>query len=287
MVSYAIPAPVQCSKASGAVPFVLEHIGRSLWMRDYTSQGLFALLTCYFDDAGGADHGYTAVAGWIASVEQWEGFTEDWQGLLSEYGLESFTMKDCAQWKGAFKCWCEDQRKPFIRRACQILKTHVQYGFASIVQHAEYRRVNEAYTLRDYTKSEYALAGITAVGAANDWAAKNRPGVPMECIFHQGTKGHGGLSDLMLEELKFTPIFRSACEQEGPRPVIPLQVADFLAYEVRKVRKDDPTETRPIEKHRMSLRMLISVPNDWGQYTEQDLITMCERHPRIKKRSTS
>ena len=109
----------------------------------------------------------------------------------------------------------------------------------------------------------------------------------MECIFHQGTKGHELLSDLILEELRFTPIFRSASEQEGPRPVVPLQVADFLAYEVRKVRKDDPNETRPIEKHRMSARMLISVDNDWGQFTEQDLITMCEKHPRIEKRTIS
>jgi hypothetical protein len=284
MASCVIPAAVQCSKASSAAPFVLEHIGRALWAQDYVPQGLFALLTCYFDDAGGADHGYTVVAGWIASVEQWEGFTEDWQELLSEYGLESFTMKDCAQWKGAFKCWCDEQRKSFILRACQILKTHVQYGLASVVQLAEYRKVNKTYTLREYTKSEYALAGITAVRAAHDWAVKNHPGVPMECIFHQGTKGHGGLSDLMMEELRFMPIFRSASEQEGPRPVIPLQVADFLAYEVRKARRDDPNETMPIEKFRKSVRMLVSVSSDWGQYTEQDLITMCERHPRIKKR---
>ena len=287
MASCVIPVAVQCSQHPNTAPFVLEHIGRALWVRDYTSQGLFALLTCYFDDAGGADHGYTVVAGWIASVEQWERFTEDWQELLTEYGLESFTMKECAQWQGPFRCWCEDQRRSFLRRACQILKTHVQYGFASIVQHAEYRAVNKLYTLKEYTKSEYALAGISTVRAAYDWAARNHPGTPMECIFHQGTKGHELLSDLILEELRFTPIFRSASEQEGPRPVVPLQVADFLAYEVRKVRKDDPNETRPIEKHRMSARMLISVDNDWGQFTEQDLITMCEKHPRIEKRTIS
>jgi hypothetical protein len=242
------------------------------------------LLTCYFDDAGGADHGYTVVAGWIASIDQWEGFTEEWETLLSEYGLEYFTMKECAQWQGPFRCWCEDRRRSFILRACQILKTYVQYGIASIVPHREYREVNRSYTLKEYTKSEYALAGITAVRAACDWAAINHPRVPLECIFHQGTKGHGLLSSLMMEELKFMPIFRSAYEQEGPRPVIPLQVADFLAYEVRKVRKDDPDETRPIEKHRKSVRMLISVPNDWGQYNEQDLIQLCERHSRISHR---
>lgn len=242
------------------------------------------MLTCYFDDAGGADHGYTLVAGWIASFEQWEGFTADWEDHLSEYGLACFTMKDCAQWKGAFNCWCENQRRTFLRRACQILKTHVQYGFASIVPHSLYRKVNKTFTLKEYTRSEYALAGMTVIGAARDWAAKNHPRVPMEVIFHAGTKGFGGLSELMFEELKYIPIFKSASEQEGHRPVIPLQVADFLAYEVRKVRKDDPHELRPIEKHRMSLRMLISVPNDWGEYSERDLITLCEKHRRIKKR---
>jgi hypothetical protein len=242
------------------------------------------MLTCYFDDAGGEDHGYTVVAGWVASVQQWEDFTEDWQELLLEYGLDCFTMKDCAQWRGPFKCWCEDQRRSFLRRSCQIIKTHVQYGYASIVQHAEYRKVNESYTLKEYTKNEYALAGVTCVRNVWEWGKKHHPGIPMEVVFHRGTKGYGGLIELMEEEFRYTPIFRSACEQEGPRPVIPLQVADFLAYEVRKIRRDDPDETLPIEKYRMSVRMLISVPNEWAQYSEDDLIHLCEGHPRIGRR---
>jgi hypothetical protein len=264
----------------------LEHIGRSIWGRNYSGKGLFAMLTCYFDDAGGKDHGYTVVAGWVASVDQWEGFTDEWEDLLKEYSLAEFTMKECAQWRGPFKCWCEDQRRSFTLRACQVLKTYVQYGFASIVQHPEYRNVNKSYSLREYTRSEYALAGITVVRDACDWAAKNHPGTPIEFIFHQGTPGFGGLSELMFDELKCTPIFKPAREQEGPRPVIPLQVADFLAYEVRKIRKDDPEETKLIEKYRMSIRMLISVPNDWGQYSEDDLIRLCESHPHICKRKS-
>jgi len=242
------------------------------------------MLTCYFDDAGGADHGYTLVAGWIASLEQWEAFTESWEELLAEYGIECFTMKKLAQWRGPFQCWCEDQRKAFIRRAAQIIKANIQFGFASIVPLALYRRVNETYTLKEYTHSEYALAGISAVRDAHDWMRKNQPGTPMEFIFDQGTPGSGGLTELMLDELRYAPIFKSGCTQEGHRPVIPLQVADFLAYEVRKVCKDDPNEEWPIEKYRKSLRMLVSVDSNWGQYTEQNLIALCEQHPRIGKR---
>jgi hypothetical protein len=193
-------------------------------------------------------------------------------------------MKKFSQWKDPFHCWCEEKRRTFIRGACQIIKRNIQFGFASIVHHGSYRLVNEIYTLKDYTHSEYALAGITAVRASYDWAAKSRPGVPVEFVFDQGTPGRGGLTELMLEELRCAPIFKSPCSQDGHRPVSPLQAADFLAYEVRKVQRDDPNEVWPIEKYRMSMRMLVSVDSDWGQYTEQNLIDLCERHPRIDRR---
>jgi hypothetical protein len=45
MASCAIPAAAQCSQSLSAAPFILGHIGRLLWVGDYTPQGLCALLT--------------------------------------------------------------------------------------------------------------------------------------------------------------------------------------------------------------------------------------------------
>jgi hypothetical protein len=57
---------------------------------------------------------------------------------------------------------------------------------------------------------------------------------------------------------------------------VQLQAADFLAYEVRKVEKDDPSETRAVEEHRISLRKLMWVESDWGVYSEDNLSKLCE-----------
>ena len=63
--------------------------------------------------------------------------------------------------------------------------------------------------------------------------------------------------------------------------MIPLQAADFAAYELRKVYKDDPTESWPLEKYRLSLRALANIDCDWSKYTERNLITLCKKVPRI------
>jgi hypothetical protein len=243
------------------------------------------MFTCYFDDSGGSDHGFTTVCGWVSTLESWRQYAQQWSILLAMYRLKYFTMKECAQRTGQFAGWPENQRQAFLRSACQIINLNARFGFASIVSHAEYQEVNKTYTLKEYTTNEYVLAGISTARQAYDWAAVNHPGVPIEFVFDQGTKGHGALSDLMKKELKCIPIFRSGREQDGLRPVTQLQAADFLAYEVRKVRKDDPNEILPIEQFRKTVRMLVSVENDWGQFTENDLIQLCERHPRIERRA--
>jgi hypothetical protein len=66
----------------------VEHIAQSIWLERYSRKGLFTLLTCTFDDAGGADRGFTAVAGWIATMEQWRELAELWGVLLADSRLE-------------------------------------------------------------------------------------------------------------------------------------------------------------------------------------------------------
>jgi hypothetical protein len=267
--------------------YPLEHIARSVWGRGYSEKGLFAMLTCYFDDAGGKDHGFTLCAGWVSTIERWREFEWMWNDLLRVYKIPYFTMKECAQWKGHFAAWksTPEVRDKFIRTAAMIIKQTAMRGFSTIVPHEPYRKVNLEYTLKEFSRSEYAFAGFDCVRQALKWRDFYHPKEPIEFVFHAGTKGRGGLSSLVEEELRYIPIFRASCEKEGENPTIQLQVADFLAYEVRKIRVDDPDEIRPIERQRMSIRFLVSIPNDWSEYYENDLIETCRRHPRIKERT--
>lgn len=264
----------------------LEHVAHSVWGARYTPEGLFAMLTCYFDDAGGVDHGFTLCAGWLSTVELWREFERMWNDLLKVYKLPYFTMKECAQWNGQFASWRGDtqKRNQFIRTAAQIIKLTALQGYATVVPHVGYKEANEIYTLREFCKSEYAFAGFDVVLKSLHWRDTHRPDDPIEFIFHDGTKGKGVLDALMKQELGYIPIFRFSSEKEGKNPSIQLQVADFLAYEVRKIRVDDPEEKKAIDDYRMSARFLVSVPNDWHEYYAHNLIETCERHPKIHRR---
>jgi hypothetical protein len=244
------------------------------------------MFTGYFDDSGGADHGFTTVCGWTASLEEWRRFAEQWRTLLAMAKIPYFTMKHCAHWKGPFEPWKRDPdvRARFLEVACRIIQENVRYGFASVVDHEAYEKVNLSYTLREWTKSPYALAGFTCARSLNAWARGNYPKEPFEVVYEDGTDGQGGLIDLMRAELGLMPIFRPSRPMGRVPAVVQLQAADFLAYEVRKVKVDDPDELRPIEKHRKSLLGLISEASNWVQYTEDDLIQTCEAHPKIQKR---
>ncbi len=146
-------APLSASPKCAADPFSeipyspLEHIAQSIWFDCYSRQGLFGLFSCYFDDAGGEDHGYTVVGGWVSTLERWRLFAEMWNTLLSGFRIPYFTMKECAQWKGPFAAWKESPeiRDQFLNSACRIIHHNVLFGFAAVVPHGPYRKVNEAY----------------------------------------------------------------------------------------------------------------------------------------------
>ena len=248
---------------------------------------MFAMLTGYFDDAGGADHGYTVVAGWVSTVEKWRAFAEQWEAMLAAFQVPWFDMKTLSHFRGIYEAWEKQPqiKNDFIAAACRIIASFAQYQFASIVPHAAFAKVNSCYCLKEHVGNEYALAGLTCALKMRDWAWKRQTPQPFEVVFEDGTAKRGKLVDGMKKEHFAEPIFRpSRPNREGRPHAVQLQAADFLAYEVRKAQKDDPHETKAIADHRISLRKLIWVDSDWGIYTEQTLIETCKRHPQIRAR---
>lgn len=245
------------------------------------------MFTGYFDDAGGADHDYTVVAGWVSTVERWRTFAEQWQAMLSAFNVPWFDMKTLSHFKGIYATWRDkpEVKDQFQDFACRAIGGNVLCGFAQIVEHSVFKSVNRIYKLKEYVGNKYALAGVSVALKMRDWIYKQEPPQPFEVVFDDGTAKRGKLVDVMRKEHFAEPIFRSPIPKNRLLPMLQLQAADFLAYEVRKVRKDDPDEMRPIEKHRISLRKLVWPPSDWSTYREEDLLKTCEQHPRIERRT--
>ena len=238
----------------------------------------------YCDEAGGKDHGFIVLAGYLTTFKQWNAFTAQWNfALLASFNIPYFHMKEFAQSKGPFESWKNDEpkRARFLETAAGIIAAHVERAFSCIVPLKEFDNVNQIYHLDGAVGVPYSLAGRTCVARASIVIGRN---VKTHYVFEDGAEGKGELQRILARDGYPAPIFRPGRDRinkrgEKIRGVIPLQAADFAAYEMRKVFKDDPAESRPLSKYRKSLRALAAIRSeeeDWGKYSREDLIRLCK-----------
>lgn len=255
--------------------------------------GLMNEYRLYCDAAGGKDHGFIVVAGYLSTFQKWMNFQVEWNKLLALFNVSYFHMKEFAQSKGPFKSWKNDEPKRirFLSRAAQIIVSNVERSFGCIVRYADFEKVNQLYRLDEIAGNPYALAGRTCVARTGLFLGDQQEVI---YIFEDGDTGKGELMRILERDGHPAPIFRPSRDQirngRQVRGVIPLQAADFAAYEMRKVFKDDPHETWPIYKYRKSLQALADVPSDhgdWGKYEEKDLIKLCKEFPLSRRPVTA
>lgn len=251
----------------------------------YSPDEVFVMVDSYAfygDAAGGQDHGFIVVAGYLATLSKWQSFAEDWKYLLATYDVPHFHMKEFAQSKGPFADWKDDEpkRARFLSKAAAVIGENVDRGFSHIVEFELFNRLDRRFCLSEHLGCPYSLAAMSCAARARQ--ITKRPDVTY--VFEDGDKGKGDLMHLMEAEGFPAPIFRPSRDQQSKhglvKGVIQLQAADFAAYEMRKVFKDDPNEEWPIEKYRKSLHALSRVRSereDWGQYKEHDLVRLCKK----------
>jgi hypothetical protein len=245
---------------------------------------MMSAYSLYCDAAGGEDHGFIVVAGYLSNCDKWQMFEEEWKILLAENGLPYFHMKEFAQSKGPFANWKddEDRRASFLSKAAQIIKNRVLRSFACLVEFSVFDSVAARYPLKDLAGNPYALAGRSCVAKAGN--SLEGVGSDVTYVFEDGDKGKGELMRIMERDGYPLPVFRPSRDRivKGNliRGVIPLQAADFAAYEIRKHISEDPEELKPLEKYRKSIAALAGIPSsasdDWGKFREQELIDLCK-----------
>ncbi|HUJ39995.1 MAG TPA: hypothetical protein VLW54_05570, partial [Candidatus Acidoferrales bacterium] len=81
------------------------------------------MLTAYCDDAGGKDHNFTIICGYISTIEQWESFEIDWKLFLASYGVSYLHMKEFTAYSGPFAKWKgkESIRRRFLKDASVVI----------------------------------------------------------------------------------------------------------------------------------------------------------------------
>lgn len=242
------------------------------------------MVTGYFDEAGGRDQGFMVVAGWAATVEQWERFQIDWRLVLAKHNVPYLHMKELSAFDGPYRKWKDapGPRANFLRDAAEVVSDHVQVGCVSFTAYETFYKIDKIYGLASKFSSPYALTGRTCVLLANRWRAK----LDFEYVFDDGGPDKQGLLNAMGVVLPYLPdpIFRPSRDMKpcrkwptGRKGVIQLQAADYLAYEIRKFIADHPKLKTGERQFRRSLGALPGYKVQRVFIDEQKLVNLCEQ----------
>jgi len=218
----------------------------------------------------------------VASVQDWNDFDNEWRLALADNDLRYFRMSEFAQSVGEFKTgWKknEDRRRQFLERLVGIIANHIAAWIGVCVSQKDYDAADRIYQLREFLQP-YPLCGVACIERAHIWRkTKNLDYMPMEYIFEEGDEYSGQLSERVRQDFGKYPLFRPkiiTADSSIERPVTPLQIGDFAAYEIGKFYSlIDPDVNRLFEKFRASFRLLGNIPQQWGQLEEQAIRVGC------------
>lgn len=256
----------------------LEHLARSIWF-PYSENGVFALLSSYFDASGGKDQGFIVVAGYVARLSRWEMFARDWRFMLGQYNVPYFHMKDFAHGKEPFDNpeWKkEPRRENFLRDLVSVIATYTDFSVACLIRYEDFFEVDKHYHLRDAYPLPYVLAARDCIAIVNKQLKKKGISDPVKYVFERGDRGAGALVDLAIAQNLNVPTFEPSRDHGNEKGVVQLQAADFASYELHKGMKAT-VGNMALAKYRRSLLALASLKTCWGKYDKVKLIELCER----------
>jgi hypothetical protein len=229
-------------------------------------------LALYCDASGKETDPIIVVAGAVSSVQHWLRFDEQWTQALLDNNLEYFRMSEFAHSTGQFKYgWkgSEDRRQQFLKRLVRIAMEHIQCWIGAAVRKSDYDRADAVYQVREFLQP-YPLCSINCVELALEWARNQKLDyLPMEFVFEAGDEHWGQFHQRMLEDYNQAPIPKTKDQ------ATPLQLADFAAYEIRKVYQSVEDEGIQPMRFRNSLGLLlVNIDHRWGHQTDIGIRTL-------------
>ena len=199
----------------------------------------------YFDESYGNADAY-AVAGYVAPVEQWAELVREWTELGGQEGftvlhkrlLEHNIPGSEFEWPELNKEQKAAKKRRINSRACGIIKRRVNAGFAAAVTKSVWdKQVKASRWAKSLGESFYAAGVYMCLNLVSLWAEEFNRTSPILYILENGAQGKEEARQL-IEELNSTPHLRKRhliCDykfEDKKHPdFVPLQAADFLAYE--------------------------------------------------------
>jgi hypothetical protein len=236
-------------------------------------------MVAVFDASGTeTDTSIMVVAGFVSSAREWNKFSPKWAGRLKRDGLKHMHMKEFAHSTGQFvEGWRgnEKRRRALLFDLMQLVKHHVDYKFGVIVTNETFRNILSPETKEEWDLNVYSLAGRCCALQVNEWATKRDFKFPIKLVFEKGDPHAGKLHHRLVEDGYQAPAFEPKKDERTPQGVlipafIPLQAADFLAYEIY-LEVDRIAKGDNIHPKRWALTEFDKMPGDIGTWKEEDL----------------
>ncbi len=272
--STAAQARLRSTQWRGAV----EHLSQTLAPTRWRSLRL-AMLAAYFDAAGKEhDQTYIVVAGFVSSGRDWATFEKEWQQRLEEDELRYFHANEFAHSIKEFDGWRGDEtrRRMLAGDLMAIIQRHVYRKFGTVVKNVHVEQHLSEDVRRQILVNGYVVAGRTTIADVTRWREREGWETAVSYVFEDGDEGKGALSDLLDQHGYPRPSFgpkRDTLTKAGVmRAVVPLQAADWLAYETFQNLKQVDRGAGP-EALRWPAREFDSVPGVLGVMEPEHLRT--------------
>jgi hypothetical protein len=195
----------------------------------------------YFDNSGDENdpqHNVLTLGGYLADEARWERFEKAWKANLEEFGLPYLHMKEFAHNLPPFGRFKNDEpeRRRFIGNCASIIGAIHPQGICHSIRLADVRRFNVEYGHNIDAFSFCLYTAIVDIHEAH--GATNRILLSIDRIEKPHSKIHKAQeysrTDSYYKDPASTVDIAPLKGNESFVNIIPMQAADFLAWEARK-----------------------------------------------------
>jgi hypothetical protein len=259
----------------------------------------------YIDDSRAGDDHLWSLGGFVGFVDQWEDFERDWHLLLDTHEIPYLHMREFQKPKGIYAKWWPAKEHyaelaSLFEDVAKVIGRNRPEGFGGMTRCSDLKKFNEANGL---ALEPYPLAAYgSLIGLWNRHARE-----PIEVVFDHVEQVQSKLASAKsladsdryysddLDNIQMIPLNKAW----SAKNIAPLQAADFLAWEWRKLHEDRKEwwdkENKPDDldarwgdfeawmqcskpRTRKSLQALVERTTFWGFIWDYD--RLCQAHER-------
>lgn len=196
---------------------------------------LLAMLQVFIDESVSKEFPVYAMAGPVATAEQWAKFSDEWQAVLDmPLKLDYFKMSEAMSCIGQFAGFSEERRDERVQMFADVLNANHIGGIACCLPHNVYKEIFVHPGIPKYLQNPYLflLFGILQYIPALMGHLKLEDDVDVIFDDQMGAKDRVMNSWEALKTL--APYLTNPPAFRNDQKTLPLQGADMIAWVVRK-----------------------------------------------------